>query len=846
MKDDIKKKLKEFHNKVFNSNYITSSDVIEILDAVCDELHLQQIYVCENAGSKNHYLYPYVSSKGPKANCMHKNLIVFPDSDIYHLSNMFINDPVQIFDENVSAARNATAPNNLVYGFLDKDVCLGFVSFQPYEDEEKRIWSEEDRDILRHLAFMIKPLITARQVFDRYAYEKNLKSSSSGIFFYYPSLSLCIVPEDTMDRFNIPNLVYRNAPESITNDLVNEGYREEVNNAVKAISKDNPSTNIVFQGKNKSNKFYRVSLTTNRYDDKDNPEEVMGLIEEINKEEYDSIHTSEVYKKYQVFREAISRSNLIEFYVNLKNGKVTLFKAIEPFSEIFASNDDFDTIINYFSEQYVSQLSRIAYKKVLNREYLFHNLNKYITLNSQVIINGEEHVYETTIVLYNQTIYNYSNEVMIFVRDVTHLESLNYDNLTGLYSLNYFINFLDNKKLALSHSPSSNLGSIIFFDILDFKYYNFGMGLKKGNEILKSFAHLLQETYPQSVIARYNDDRFLVYDEVMDGLEIERINSLVNKTLKLDSSYALKLKAGIYKPNLEEDPAAWVDYAQIGCNEIKHDLNTNYIIFDQELKNKIAKKNYIIDNVDKAVENEWIKIYFQPVIGTKDNRLVAMEALTRWIDPTYGFLPPNDFISVLENNNLLYKVDIYVMNKVCKKLREELDLGHEIVPISINLSRADFVTCHPFNEVEKAINKYHIERKYICIEITETITMSNPEFIKKAINQFREAGYEVWMDDFGSGYSSLNVLKDYPFDEIKIDMAFLKNFNEKAKSIISSTISMAQKLNIRTLTEGVETKEHYDFLKSVGCERIQGYYFSKPLPYDEVIDLMVEKNYFQK
>ena len=223
-----------------------------------------------------------------------------------------------------------------------------------------------------------------------------------------------------------------------------------------------------------------------------------------------------------------------------------------------------------------------------------------------------------------------------------------------------------------------------------------------------------------------------------------------------------------------------------------------------------------------------------------------MEALTRWIDPTYGFLPPNDFISVLENNNLLYKVDIYVMNKVCKKLREELDLGHEIVPISINLSRADFVTCHPFNEVEKAINKYNIERKYICIEITETITMSNPEFIKKAINQFREAGYEVWMDDFGSGYSSLNVLKDYPFDEIKIDMAFLKNFNEKAKSIISSTISMAQKLNIRTLTEGVETKEHYDFLKSVGCERIQCYYFSKPLPYDEVIDLMVEKNYFQK
>ncbi len=846
MKDDITKKFKEFHNKVFNSYSINTQDVIEILDEVCEHLHLQQIYVCENAGSKNHYLYPYVSSKGPKAICMHKNLIVFPDSDISNLSNMFIKDPIQVFDDNVSSKRNATAQNNLVYGFLDKDICLGFISFQPYENEDTRIWNDEDREVLKHLAFLIKPLITARQVFDRYAYEKNLKSTSTGTFFYYPSLSLCIVPENTMERFMIPNLIYQNAPESIVDDLVNDGYKEEVNKAVKSISKDNPSINMVFQGKNNTNKFYRLSLTTNRYDDKDNPEEVMGLIEYINKEEYDSINTSEVYKKYQVFREAISRSNLIEFYVNLKNGKVTLFKANEPFKEIFSNSDDFDTIINSFSEQYIAQASRTAYRKVLNRRYLFNNLNKYITLNSQVIINGKEHVYETTVVLYNQTIYNYFNEVMIFVRDVTHLESLNYDNLTGLYSLNYFMNLLENKKLALSENPSSHLGSIIFLDILDFKYYNYGMGLKKGNEVLKEFAHLLQETFPQSLIARYNDDRFLVYDEENDGLEIERINSLVEKTLKLDPSYSLKLKAGIYVPTLEEDPATWVGYAQIGCNEIKNTIDVNYVIFDQELKSKIAKKNYIIDNVDKAVENEWIKVYFQPVIGTKENRLVAMEALTRWIDPTYGFLPPNDFISVLENNNLLYKVDIYVINKVCEKLREELDLGHEIVPISINLSRADFFTCHPFNEVEKAVKKYNIDRKYICIEITESITMSNPEYFKTAINQFREVGYEVWMDDFGSGYSSLNVLKDYPFDEIKIDMAFLKNFNDKAKSIISSTILMAQNLNIRTLTEGVETKEHYDFLKSVGCERIQGYYFSKPLPYDEVIDLMIKKNYFQK
>ncbi len=847
MDKDIKKKLEEFHDKVFNSNEITVKDVISILDYVCEKLHLQQIYVCENAGSKNHYLYPYVSSKGPKSITMHKNLIVFPDSDIDHLQSMFKDDPVQVFDDNVSAARNATAVNNLVYGFLDKNICLGFVSFQPYENEETRIWNDEDKEVISHLAFSIKPLITARQVFDRYAYEKNLKSSSSSLFWYYPNLSLVIVPEETMERFTIPNFVYRDAPESIVKDLVNEGYQKEVLESINSLTKGNSSVSVIFQGKNFKNKFFRLSLTTNRFDDKENPEEVMGLMEEINKEEYDSINTSEVYKKYQIFREAISRSNLVEYYVDLESGKVTLFKAVEPFTDIFSQYNDFDTIINEYAEQFISLENRVAYKKVLNKEYLYLNLNKYnnyITLNSKINLDGKEHIYETTIVLYNQSIYNYCKEVMIFVRDVTNLESLNYDNLTGVYTLTYFINFLSNKKLELSNDSSSNKGHIVFYDIQDFKYYNLGMGLKNGNELLKKFASLLQTTYPGLKIARYGDDRFVVYDEYNDSNTYQRIESVVEKTSSLDPSYLLKLKAGAYVPSLNEDPASWVDFAQLACQEIKHDLNINYKEFDEELKNKIIKKNYIIDNVDKAVENEWIKIYFQPVIGTKENHLVAMEALTRWIDPIYGFLPPGDFISILEDSNLIYKLDIFVINKVCEKLRYELDLGHQIVPISINLSRADFTACQPFDELEKAVAKYNIDRKYICIEITESIAMKDPKLITKAINQFRDAGYEVWMDDFGSGYSSLNVLKDYPFDEIKIDMAFLRNFNDKSKTIISSTISMAKKLHIRTLTEGVETKEHFNFLKDVGCERIQGYYFSKPLPYEEIIDLMKGKNLF--
>ncbi len=845
MDEHLNKILQDFYKKAYEENNITTNDVISLLDEISDELHLQQIYVCENAGSKNHYLYPYVSSKGPKAMTMHQNLIVFPDSDIDNLYVMFKESPIQVIDNNISSKRNATAINNLIYGFLDKNICLGFISFQPYENEEKRIWSDEDKEVLSKLAYIIKPLITSRQVFDRYAYEENLKSSSSSVLWYYPTLSLIIVPEETMNRFMIPNFVYRDAPNSIVSELVNEGYQQEVNDAILSLKNGNSSVSVVFQGKISKNKYYRLNVTTNRYDDKNNPEEVMGLLEEINKEEYDHINTSEVYKKYQIFREAISRSNLVEYYVNLKTGKVTLFKSVETISDFFAQSDDFDTIVQNFADKCVSPSSKGAFTKILNRQYLYLNLNqynKYITINSQIIIDGKEHIYETTIVLYNHTIYNYCNEVMVFVRDVTHLESLNYDNLTGLYSLNYFMNFLSNKKTELIETKEENIGYIVFYDILDFKYYNLGMGLNKGNEILKKFAVLLQKTYPGFIVSRYGDDRFVIYDNNNDNKVKDRINKVISSFENIDPNYSLKVKAGMYVPSLSIEPASWVDYAQLACQEIKYDINVNFQEFDEDLKNKLLKKNYIIDNIDKALENQWVKVYFQPVIGTKENKLVAMEALTRWIDPVYGFLSPNDFISVLEENNLIYKIDTFVINKVCERLSYELKLNHPIVPISINLSRVDFVTCQPFEEVEKAIKKYNIDRKYICIEITESIAMEDPKLLTKAINQFRNAGYEVWMDDFGSGYSSLNALKDYPFDEIKIDMAFLKNFNDKSKAIISSTIAMAKKINIRTLTEGVENKEHYDFLKDIGCERIQGYYFSKPLPYEEVIELMKSKN----
>ena len=237
----------------------------------------------------------------------------------------------------------------------------------------------------------------------------------------------------------------------------------------------------------------------------------------------------------------------------------------------------------------------------------------------------------------------------------------------------------------------------------------------------------------------------------------------------------------------------------------------------------------MISHIDDAIANGYIKIYYQPVVRTITETFCGMEALARWIDPQYGFLNPGVFIGALEDSRQIHKLDSHVVELVCKEMRTELDNGRPMVPVSFNLSRLDFVGCNIFEVVERALAQYGIDHELIRVEITESI-MASDTYIQREIERFRLAGYEVWMDDFGSGYSSLNTLKDYKFDELKIDMAFLSNLNDISRIIISSMVRMAKCLGLKTLAEGVETQEQMDFLKEIGCEKAQGYYYGKPQP----------------
>lgn len=253
-------------------------------------------------------------------------------------------------------------------------------------------------------------------------------------------------------------------------------------------------------------------------------------------------------------------------------------------------------------------------------------------------------------------------------------------------------------------------------------------------------------------------------------------------------------------------------------------------------KRSSMPRGYIVRHLDEAIEKKWIKVYYQPIVRTISRELCAMEALARWDDPTYGFLTPPQFIGVLEQHNLIDKLDRYMIEAVCRNFARLRKAGRQAVPISLNLSRLDFITCDIFAVVEETLRRFDVPRDMLHLEVVESILTDRVKVIGTSLDKFRNAGYEIWMDDFGSGYSTLNFLKDQRFDVLKMDMAFLKSDTQRARDIILSIIAMDKRIGNRTLAEGVETEEQFHFLRESGCEKVQGYYLGRPMPYDKSVE----------
>ncbi len=323
----------------------------------------------------------------------------------------------------------------------------------------------------------------------------------------------------------------------------------------------------------------------------------------------------------------------------------------------------------------------------------------------------------------------------------------------------------------------------------------------------------------------------------------------MERFIEMASSYDL-LPDGILIYQVEDGKATikYMNPAAMSMSErgenvvcVIRQVDQKVVCSDDELKRQLAIRNYVISHLDEAIRKSYLEVYYQPIVRTDHGSVCCVEALSRWIDPVQGFLSPDEFVPALEDNLMITKLDLYLFREVCRHLKEEELSGHPLIPVSFNLSRQDFVFCDIFEAMESIVAEYNISRDLIRVEITESTAISNPELIHQVVWKMRMAGYQVWMDDFGSGYSSLNVLHEYEFDEIKLDMVFMRHFNEKARNIIRSIISMAKELGIRTLAEGVETKEQFDCLRDIGCEMVQGYLFSPPQPFDSLMQTLSQK-----
>lgn len=380
-------------------------------------------------------------------------------------------------------------------------------------------------------------------------------------------------------------------------------------------------------------------------------------------------------------------------------------------------------------------------------------------------------------------------------------------------------------------SERENGSYIIYLNASNFKEFNGIYGQKEGDKCLIRISQMIRDVFKTEVACRSYSDHFYVFyqgDHVQD-----RIRQLHDECLKLRKHFKVWMRAGVCRLEGPADIYESCDAAKIACDQIPDDAIHYCNMYSVEILQSLQQEKYIEDNVENAVKKGHIIVYFQPVVRAETGKLCSFEALARWDDPKYGFLSPGVFIPVLEKHHRCYKVDSYVVEECCRVLSQRLKQGQPCVPISFNISRTDFMMCDPVKIVTEAADRYGIDHRYLCVEITESSMMEAPEKIKTAILRFKSAGFQVWMDDFGSAYSSLVTLKDYEFDEIKLDMAFMRNMNETSKIIIISAVQMAKKMGIHTLCEGVETQEQLDFLKKAGCEKIQGFYYGRPMPLEE-------------
>ncbi len=407
------------------------------------------------------------------------------------------------------------------------------------------------------------------------------------------------------------------------------------------------------------------------------------------------------------------------------------------------------------------------------------------------------------------------------------------DELTGLIRRSDFCNQIGEIN---TQNPKTQY-ALFFFDVIKFKAINDIFGFAEGDKLLRYIGELLKTRARKIVTAsRVSADRFAFLADVTAHSAEEIADKLIREIKQYELPFEISVNVGIYVlPKTDADGNGMLDKASLAQSVIKGSYTQPINYFTEALRDEMLSEQEISGEMNVALAEEQFLVYYQPQYNHSTGMLIGAEALVRWAHPEKGLIPPARFIPIFEKNGFISKLDFYVFEKATQFLRRSMDKNLSIVPISVNFSKHDIFFPDFVEKLEGIRQRYDVPAKYLHIELTESILIGNHKAVNEILRKLHACGYTVEMDDFGSGYSSLNVLKDLEFDVIKLDMLFLedKDGSGRGGTILSSVVNMAKWLNIPVIAEGVETIGQADFLRSIGCNYIQGYLYSRPLPEQE-------------
>ena len=507
-------------------------------------------------------------------------------------------------------------------------------------------------------------------------------------------------------------------------------------------------------------------------------------------------------------------------------------------SDYLKKEEAYEGYRSYSSHRAVVESERERFKKCVELSTIKEGLRKdkqYFFTIHETDKTGEVRLKRYSYIYIDERV-----DIIVGAReDITEFSEK--DVLTGGYNRRGFIRITER---LLNEVPDRTKDAVLFFNVKNFKAVNELFGVESGDVVLQNIFRTLTHSKLSPVItARVESDHFVCLVE-NKNLDFEELTSVCdNKFVKDGKCMNLIIRCGIFY--VEEKPmkiSGMIDRAKLAKRYITDEYVQPYMVYDHSMQVAYIDKAKLAGELQEGIAKEQFKVYYQPVIDTKTGKIASAEALIRWIHPDKGFISPALFIPALEENGHISELDFYVLKKVWQFINDRCENNKFVVPISVNLSWMDFYDEIMMEKILKEMDRFRENgREHMaCFEITETSYAAIRENRSGILESLRIKNAKILLDDFGSGFSSFGMLQDYDFDILKIDMSFIRKIGEnpKTKSIVHSIIGMAHEIGIKTVAEGVETEEQVSFLRQSGCDYIQGYYYSKPLPEEEFVEFL--------